>query len=237
MTERGRNALARNETSIKLGASTATWNGKFLTVEVDEMSPLIPTRLKGLVRVYPEALNPHIFALDADQQHHWWPISPKARIEVNFEKPGLRWNGSGYLDSNFGNIPLEKSFSQWNWSRAHLENEAAVLYDTVNRDGTETSLALRFDAKGDIEHIKAPALRPFSNGLWGVPRQTRADAGSQVRIIRKFEDAPFYTRSMIATTLMGRQVEAVHESLSLDRFDTRWVQALLPFRMPRRTAI
>jgi len=25
----------------------------------------------------------------------------------------------------------------------------------------------------------------------------------------------------------------VHESLSLERFDSRWVQALLPFRMPR----
>jgi carotenoid 1,2-hydratase len=26
---------------------------------------------------------------------------------------------------------------------------------------------------------------------------------------------------------------AVHESLSLDRFQARWVQAMLPFRMPR----
>jgi carotenoid 1,2-hydratase len=26
----------------------------------------------------------------------------------------------------------------------------------------------------------------------------------------------------------------VHESLSLDRFDSRWVQTLLPFRMLRR---
>jgi carotenoid 1,2-hydratase len=27
----------------------------------------------------------------------------------------------------------------------------------------------------------------------------------------------------------------MHESLSLDRFASRWVQAMLPFRMPRRT--
>ncbi|HBM14153.1 MAG TPA: carotenoid 1,2-hydratase, partial [Rhodospirillaceae bacterium] len=26
----------------------------------------------------------------------------------------------------------------------------------------------------------------------------------------------------------------VHESLNLDRFNKRWVQVLLPFRMPRR---
>jgi carotenoid 1,2-hydratase len=28
-------------------------------------------------------------------------------------------------------------------------------------------------------------------------------------------------------------VRAMHESLSLARFDSRWVQTLLPFRMPR----
>jgi carotenoid 1,2-hydratase len=28
--------------------------------------------------------------------------------------------------------------------------------------------------------------------------------------------------------------QVVHESLSLDRFASRWVQALLPFRMSRR---
>jgi carotenoid 1,2-hydratase len=29
-------------------------------------------------------------------------------------------------------------------------------------------------------------------------------------------------------------VTAMHESLSLRRFGARWVQALLPWRMPRR---
>jgi hypothetical protein len=29
-------------------------------------------------------------------------------------------------------------------------------------------------------------------------------------------------------------MSAFHESVSLDRFDSRWVQALLPVRLPRR---
>jgi len=33
--------------------------------------------------------------------------------------------------------------------------------------------------------------------------------------------------------LLGESVTAMHESLSLDRFRARWVQMLLPFRMPR----
>jgi carotenoid 1,2-hydratase len=48
------------------------------------------------------------------------------------------------------------------------------------------------------------------------------------------EDAPFYSRSLLATHLAGSPGPAIHESLDLDRFRSRWVQCLLPFRMPRR---
>jgi carotenoid 1,2-hydratase len=46
-------------------------------------------------------------------------------------------------------------------------------------------------------------------------------------------DAPFYARSVLNTRIAGQPVTAMHESLSLDRFSAGWVQALLPFRMPR----
>jgi len=38
---------------------------------------------------------------------------------------------------------------------------------------------------------------------------------------------------MIATRLLGEPVNAMHESLSLDRFRKRWAQPLLRFHMPR----
>jgi carotenoid 1,2-hydratase len=44
-------------------------------------------------------------------------------------------------------------------------------------------------------------------------------------------DAPFYARSLVETRLRGLRVASMHESLSLTRFDARWVRALLPFRM------
>jgi carotenoid 1,2-hydratase len=53
--------------------------------------------------------------------------------------------------------------------------------------------------------------------------------------VRTAEDAPFYARSLLDSKLLGEPVSAVHESLSLDRFNARWVQLLLPFRMPRST--
>jgi carotenoid 1,2-hydratase len=47
------------------------------------------------------------------------------------------------------------------------------------------------------------------------------------------ESAPFYARTLISTHLLGQQGLAIHESLSLDRFRSGLVQAMLPFRMPR----
>jgi carotenoid 1,2-hydratase len=52
--------------------------------------------------------------------------------------------------------------------------------------------------------------------------------------VRTLEDGPFYTRSIMATRLLGEDIELMHESLSGDRFASPVVKAMLPFRMPRR---
>jgi carotenoid 1,2-hydratase len=52
-------------------------------------------------------------------------------------------------------------------------------------------------------------------------------------VVRTLVDAPFYARALLSTRIAGQAVTAVHESLNLDRFRSRWVQSLLPFRMPR----
>ena len=69
--------------------------------------------------------------------------------------------------------------------------------------------------------------------IWRMARQTRSDAAGKARVIKTLEDTPFYSRSIIEASVGGATVTGMHESLSLDRFDTRWVQSLLPFRMPR----
>jgi len=54
------------------------------------------------------------------------------------------------------------------------------------------------------------------------------------QVVRTLEDTPFYARSVVRTQLCGQTVEAMHETLSATRFASPMVQALLPFRMPRR---
>jgi carotenoid 1,2-hydratase len=109
-----------------------------------------------------------------------------------------------------------------------------VLYDAIRRDGSAVSLALRIGADGRVTSAEMLQESGLPGTLWRIPRRTRADAGTTPRVLAALEDAPFYARSTLATRLYGEDTTAVHESLSLDRFRTRWVKLLLPFRMPRR---
>ncbi len=51
--------------------------------------------------------------------------------------------------------------------------------------------------------------------------------------MESFEDTPFYARARVRDSFRGEAYDAVHESLSLDRFKHWIVQGMLPFRMPR----
>lgn len=234
MTERGRGQLRQSAHELVLGPSALVWEGDALHVHIEEWTVPLPSRLRGLVRVQPVALPGKSYALDAAARHRWTPIAPRARVEVDFERPRLAWRGAGYLDSNAGDEPLDDGFARWDWCRAALPGGgAAVLYDAERRAGDALSLALRFDAGGRAEAFDAPPRVPLPSTLWRVARATRADRGRGARVTQTLEDAPFYARSVVTTRLLGAEVTAVHESLSLDRFRRAWVQALLPFRMPR----
>ena len=82
--------------------------------------------------------------------------------------------------------------------------------------------------------FEPPPRATLPGTLWRVRRETRSDSG-EAKPLRRFEDAPFYARSLIGHRLLGEEVASVHESLDLDRFARQWVRVLLPFRMPRRS--
>jgi carotenoid 1,2-hydratase len=234
MTERGRAALQRDSGTLSIGPSAMTWDGSALVFRLDEVTAPIPSRVRGTVRVYPSALTPHVEAIDAAGQHRWSPLAPLAHVEVALDQPNLRWSGSGYLDSNDGDVPLESSFARWDWSRSGLRREACVFYDVAYREGGGRTLALRFDRSGAVAAMEPPPRFALPVTAWRVRRATRVDTGASARIAKPLEDAPFYARCVLSTRVFGEPAMAVHESLSLDRFAAPWVQAMLPFRMPRR---
>ncbi|WP_415024935.1 hydratase [Bradyrhizobium sp.] len=235
MTERGRNAVSRNRDEFVIGPSSVDWDGEALTFRIDEVATPFPHRLQGVVRVHPSALTSKAFTLDPAGLHHWHPIAPCSRVQVDFRQPSMRWLGVGYFDMNYGDRPLERDFSSWEWSRADTRKGTVVSYDMVESDHERTSLAMRVDRTGAVEHLEPlPRAKLHPTG-WRVPRTARGDAQQLVTVTRTLEDAPFYARSQLSATLLGETADIMHESLSLDRFRMPIVQAMLPFRMPRKS--
>lgn len=236
LTERPAGAVERGPDHLRIGPSALRWEGDSLLVSVREVTAPVPRPLRGEIRLRPAAgLNSRGFTLDPAGRHRWRPIAPAARVEVAMERPALNWTGAAYFDTNDGDAPLEQDFERWDWCRAPLPGGGAgVLYNVEPRGGGARSLALRVRPDGGVEDAPPPPpSRLPPTRLWRMPRPFRAEAGAEPRVARTLEDTPFYSRSVVSTRIFGESVEAVHESLSLDRFRAPWTQAMLPFRVPR----
>jgi carotenoid 1,2-hydratase len=229
MTERGRKSLTRTAEMLRIGPSALRWDGATLVADINEHCAPLPRRLRGRITLTPQALQQEVFTLDPAGRHRWRPIAPRARVNVAFEQPGISWSGEGYWDCNEGDAPLATDFAEWHWSRGGDK----ILYDMRYADGTQHGLALCVQADGTLQPFTPPPAQNLPGTLWRVDRVTRADAGAGARVVKTLEDAPFYARSLVETRLDGDAVTCVHESLSLTRFASPWVRALLPFRMPR----
>jgi carotenoid 1,2-hydratase len=231
MTERSRAALERDARMLRIGPSHIRQDGTETVFDVDEICTPLPRRIRGHVRVRPELPAGQRFSLDPTGRHGWQALAPRARIEVDLQRPELRWSGWGYLDTNDGEVPLERDFHSWEWARAATPTGASVVYDVRLRDGTRGSLAHRFGPEGTSACDPPPAFSAPATSLWRIPRPARGEGQATIRTI---EDTPFYARSTLQAVWDGHRVDAMHESLRLDRFTTPIVQAMLPFRMPRR---
>lgn len=231
MTERRRGAVQRAPGSLTVGPSRMAWGPDGLTIDIAETAVPHLTALRGQVRLLPEALTEFEATLDPAGRHRWRPYAPRARIEVAFTNPALRWSGHGYFDANFGTAALEADFLRWDWSRARLTDRAAVFYEGTRTDGSALSLALGFDRQGAVHDIARPEIAALPRTLWRVSGTTRSDTPAQVAL--RMEDAPFYSRRMLRTTVAGESAPTVHETLDLTRFRRSVVKLMLPFRMPR----
>ena len=135
---------------------------------------------------------------------------------------------------NRGSEPLEAGFRSWTWSRENIGDSTRILYDVTQRDGAERGLALAYGRDGSLITTVQNPVQALPGTGWRVARATRAAAAAPARILRTLEDTPFYSRSLLGFDRDGVTAHAVHESVDLDRFASRWVQMLLPFKMPRR---
>ena len=236
MTERNADSLWCDADHFSVGPSHLRWENGELVISIREYGAPIPLPLRGEVRLRPRVMTTTPFDLDPNARHQWHPIAPLCDVRVDMTHPELAWNGTGYFDHNRGKEPLESSFTQWDWSRAHAGDETIVHYDAELVTGEHRNLALRLRNDGRAEQFEAPPRHRMSSTLWRVDRYVRSDEGSIPQVIDTLEDAPFYARSIIKQTVNGEELIGFHERLRLDRFCMPIVQMMLPFRMPRITA-
>jgi carotenoid 1,2-hydratase len=239
MTERGARHVQRDRCHFVVGPSRLRWHGDALEITLDERSAPLPRAVRGVLRLLPRALTTFHAALDGRSLHRWGPIAPCARIEVDLESPALHWKGHAYFDSNEGDEPIERAFTRWDWLRtAEPDGSTAVIYDVqpsdVKRSGASRLVARRFAADGSSHAFEASSRQRLApSALWRIDRQARA--AELPRVLRTLEDTPFYARSLIEMQAgRGQRVQAVHETLDVPRLVSPLVQAMLPFRMPRR---
>ncbi len=233
MTERGARHCGRDATRFEVGPSQLHWDGQALHIDIDEVALPLPRRIRGRVTVHPGQLFDFSTPLHPDGRHRWGPLAPSARVEVNLSQPSQRWSGSAYLDSNEGDEPISRAFREWDWSRSILpDGSTAVLYHLEPGQEDERLLALRFTRDGRVESFDAPPTQALPRTLWGIRRRMGSDG--PVHLAQQLEDTPFYQRAVLRSTLLGSEVESFHETLHVPRLVSPVVQAMLPWRMPRR---
>lgn len=172
--------------------------------------------------------------LRADGGHHWWPLMPVGRIEVDMQHPKLKWQGSAYHDLNFGDEPLARGFRSWSWMRSTQGDTTDIVYVPEGRGaGACASLSLQVHRDGTARAQPMPKLAPLSKSRWGLTGKGIL-VPAQKSSVRLLEDTPFYRRSCwTAPTASGPPADIMHEALDMDRWSQAWVQALMQFRLRR----
>jgi carotenoid 1,2-hydratase len=192
----------------------------------------VPRRLRGRIRLIPGGVTEQSFMLNPRGRHLWRPAAVASRIEVEVDEPRLRWSGHAYFDMNRGDEPISDGFRHWHWGRAATASGAAIQYFGELRDGSRFGLGLSVSEAGEIIHWPLPAERGLPSSAWRIGRAVCSE--SPPRLVSTLVDAPFYARSLVEISQAGELVSAMHESLDLDRLRNPVVQAMLPFKMPRR---
>ncbi len=235
MTDRGQSALRQTEDLFQVGPSSMKWEKDRLVINVNEISSLpMVSRISGQIILTPTAVTNVELALTDDGAHIWRPLAPTAKISVDLNSKGWRWEGHGYFDSNFGTRALEEDFSYWTWGRYPVKGGSTCFYDATRLDGSELAAGIHFDKSGNANRITLPPKAPLRRSLWAVSRETRGDNGYKPTQIKNMLDAPFYSRSAVKTQLDGEETIGVHEALDLVRFRNPVMKPILAVRVPRR---
>jgi len=249
MTEYGLSDLEATSDQLRLGSSSLRFEPDgSLTGSIDELTapPFfggigLGARMRGRFRFHPgetgEAAPLELGRSPSGDAHHWHVRAPHGRLEVDFERPGFRFTGRGYHDTNWGEGRLEEAFVRWSWARFHEAHRSRILYAVTPRQGEARGFVLDGEP-GRPTIARAPGAVRWGDLVktgWGLSAPLGFSVEEPVQesasVVRWLDRTPFYARYV--AKLEG--IEGVGEYLDLDRFQRPTVQFLLRWRMQRRS--
>jgi carotenoid 1,2-hydratase len=83
-----------------------------------------------------------------------------------------------------------------------------------------------------VQSVASPPAQSLPKTAWRIQRRMRSTQA--VKVHEQLEDTPFYQRALLQFEYAGERLLAFHETLSVPRLVSPVVQAMLPWRMPRR---
>jgi carotenoid 1,2-hydratase len=204
-----------------------------LPVLCDNPPLLRSGRLEAALTVSPDAA-PLGLSRSGAGDHVWNPLALRARVtgEIRIHRDRssfetVSFEGTGYVDHNYGTRPLTEGIERWFWGRVHFGTSGVVVYYVTDSEGGGRSSWLAAGAAnrgldaGEAPLVETPVWRrrplcprfPTSLSLerTGVRIDTRAQ--------HVVDWGPFYMRFLSHFTITmgdGEREEAVGISEYLD---------------------
>lgn len=240
MNEHGEGARRASRHALTIGGSRLSWDGRGVSLGLDEPETAFfgrkRGRVAGTVRLEAEQRSAEVVTLA--EGHEWRALVPAGRIRVDLPSHGISFGGDGYLDENRGVEPLERGFGRWSWMRRRRGDRVDVVYDVHPRLGDRRAFLLAGDrhhvAVSEVAHVETRSSRRSGFGVpidsvvvGGAATAHRAPSRLLVEPTVVVDDTPFYARYRVAGG------DGFGETLDLDRFENRFVQHLLGYRIHR----
>ena len=180
--------------------------------------------------------------------HSWILCMEAAQVESNLtiggkEPQQIDFEGNGYHDHNVGMEPMDHSFQDWHWGRAHFENGSFLLYYVMKQlNGSLTGGAwVSNGSTGKVGFTKDVYITPYLNrSFFGLKNLKsliiQTEAGEKLTLARQTlsDNGPFYQRFHSKVTWADQQTIGISEYIVPARIVRKASWPLINLRLRKR---
>jgi carotenoid 1,2-hydratase len=163
------------------------------------------------------------FGDEKDDDHLWNLIQSRADVrgELRVNGKAHTFEGSGYHDHNFGEEPMDHSFTDWYWGRFHIGQKSLVYYVMNTKEGQDYRAWL-FDQEGRMEgEFNDIRYEDFRTNFFGLKSARKLDLSgdglkASIQLSKILDNGPFYQR--FRSELILQQGEDMYTSRGISEY-------------------